>query len=92
MLSKDGQHLLPSTLGTWEEILGFEVPPLVTLCTQQQFLFLFLFKKFTSFIKHAVYNEDQRTERETTIGDLFLFFLVCMCVFKHKHAVYDEHP
>jgi hypothetical protein len=35
MLSKDGQHLLPSTLGTWEEKLGFEVPPLVALCTQK---------------------------------------------------------
>jgi hypothetical protein len=31
VLSKDGQHLLPSTLGTWEENLGFEVPPLLTL-------------------------------------------------------------
>jgi hypothetical protein len=79
MLSKDGQHLLPSTLGTWEEILGFEVLPLVALCTQQQFLFLFLFKNFTSFIKHAVYNEDQRTARETTIGS-FIFYLFFVCV------------
>jgi hypothetical protein len=88
VLSKDWQHLLPSTLGTWEENLGFEVPPLVTLCTQQQFKK----KKFTSLIKHAVYNEDQWTERETTIGILFYFlnfFGVCSSI---KHAVYNEDP